>query len=78
MLGRFKMTIQECKDKYKKFMGDVFPEHFKFVKDLKMLKGSIYDAKVLEGVIKGLVKERLKDENALLFDQNAKEDSCKV
>lgn len=73
------MTIQQCKDRYKDFMGDVFPEHYKLTKDFRILTtGSIYEANVLEGVIKKLVKERLGDENVLLFDKDAKDDSCKV
>ena len=80
MLGRFKMSIDECLTKYKKFMNTVFPPDTwtQWKERNLLLKGVIYDATTLEGVIKSLVKEQLGSEDALLMDEQSEKDSCKM
>jgi hypothetical protein len=74
MLGRFKMTIDECLAQYRSFMTDVFPEK----KSTPILWGGRYDSKKLESIIKQLTKKRLGDENAKLLDDASNKDPCKV
>jgi hypothetical protein len=77
MLGRLKMSIDECLAKYKRFMNTVFPPNI-WKKTNLLAKGAMYDASALEGVIESLVKEKLGSENALLMDEQSEKDSCKM
>lgn len=69
------MTIDDCINQYREFMGTIFDKS----KLSKMWnfgrKGEFYDATILEQVIKKLVRERLGDENAPLLEENPE---CKV
>jgi hypothetical protein len=47
MLGRLKMTIQQCIDEYNNIMGKVFIRKWSITE--------AYDSKVLETIIKNLV-----------------------
>jgi hypothetical protein len=67
MLGRLKMTVPECIAKYTQLAADVFSH--------KNWLGSKYDADRLATAIKGAVKEKLKDENAIMLDDKG---ACKV
>jgi patatin-like phospholipase/acyl hydrolase len=67
MLGRLKMTVPECIAKYAQLAADVF-SHENWI-------GSKFDANRLATAIKGAVKEKLKDENAIMLDDK---NACKV
>ena len=79
MLGRFKMTIQECQDKYQALMGQVFPHHSTIGKMWNWeAKGAQYDAGTLEKLIKQVTKERLGSEEAALVPEDWRTQRCKV
>jgi hypothetical protein len=77
MLGRLKMTVQECLDAYDSVMKDVFGSgwlHTHIGKPLDYLtKGEFYSAGQLEKVIKDLLRKRLpagqNGEDAPLLDE---------
>lgn len=83
MLGRLKMTVQECLDEYKDLMGDVFGSSWledyiskpaRYIKDK-----DFHSAAKFEEVIKKLLRKRLPGKNpedALLMDES--QDTCKV
>ena len=77
MLGRFKMSINECLTKYERYMRKVFPPNT-WKKTNLAIKGVIYDATILENVIKNLVKEELGSEDARLMDEQSEKNSCKM
>lgn len=76
MLGRLRMDVRQCIQKYEEFIHKIF--------DIGMLskiwnfgvKNDQYDPKTLEDAIKQVVKEQLGDENAPLFEGESP--SCKV
>lgn len=72
MLGRLEMTVDDCINKYEEFMDKVFAGNkwLHYARDTKF-----YDARELEKVVQNLVREKLGDENAPLFQGN---DKCKV
>jgi len=81
MLGRFKMTVQECRDEYEAFMNEVFPKQSGFKNAFNMLVHSgKWDDEVLEKVIKRLVKKRLGQDGdkVLLKDPSEPNPACKV
>lgn len=82
MLGRLKMSIDECIKKYDEFMKIVFPDQWTITKWGKILgTGQKWSAQPLEDVVKQLIKERLKTnhpEDIQLMDENSKNDPCKV
>jgi hypothetical protein len=83
MLGRLKMSVQECLDTYDSVMKDVFGSgwlHKHIGKPLDYLtKGEFYSAGQLEKVIKELLSKKLPVEqngdSALLLDEN---NPCKM
>ena len=88
MLGRLEMTVDDCIENYIRFMNEVFPPGGIVHKvpfglgtlvDI-MWSGEKWDHKVLEKVIKQLVKEKLQQdpETVLLRDAKNPEPSCKV
>ena len=69
MLGRLRMSVDECIGKYKEFMGMVFKHGL--LKPIGVLVGSeLYSASTLETIIKELIKERLGRDDANLFDED--------
>jgi hypothetical protein len=84
MLGRLKMTVQECLDEYSALMNEVFGSgwfHDHVTKPARYAAtGAFYSAETLEKVIKALLRKRLPvgedADNALLLDD--KENSCKM
>ncbi|KAL0258036.1 hypothetical protein SLS55_007207 [Diplodia seriata] len=70
MLGRLRMSVDECLDAYRKFMSDVF-DHGLLVKakNYTVEKG-LYSAKTLEKIIRDLIRERLGTDDAILNDEN--------
>ena len=81
MLGRLKMSIEDCLRKYKDFMRVVFPDKSSFWKGKDIIwSGSKWDAKPLEKVIKSLIEETLHTdpEKVQLLDEQSEGDSCKV
>lgn len=84
MLGRLRMTIDECLQKYGDFMNEIFhSEHGKVGKLASLaLHGSYYQAHELEKVIKGLlVSQNFDPEAPLLEDPRTYkqgERQCKV
>lgn len=78
MLGRLKMTVQECIDEYNNVMAKVFIPKWGVTKlGLAIVKGEAYDHTILEKIIKDLVRRRLGNEEAQLLDMSA-ENTCKV
>jgi len=81
MLGRLKMTVQECIDQYSNVMDKVFVPRYDITKKLLIAKnGEAYDSSVLETIIKKLVQERLQklgNTNEQLLDESSG-NTCKV
>ncbi|OJJ45838.1 hypothetical protein ASPZODRAFT_167556 [Penicilliopsis zonata CBS 506.65] len=83
MLGRLKMTVQECLDEYDALMKEVFGSgwfHKHIGKTASYIqKSEFYSAEKLEKVIKALLRKRLPagedPENALLLDND---NPCKI
>ncbi|KAI0842885.1 acyl transferase/acyl hydrolase/lysophospholipase [Hypoxylon sp. FL0890] len=72
MLGRLKMTVDECIQTYQELMGDIFCGS----KYLGYLwRGDFYSAENIEKAIKKLIKQRIDDEEAPLIDEDSK---CKI
>ncbi|KAJ6011672.1 hypothetical protein N7451_003084 [Penicillium sp. IBT 35674x] len=84
MLGRLKMTVQECLDEYSALMKEVFGSgwfHDYVTKPTRYATtGAFYSAETLEKVIKALLRKKLPAgedaDNALLLDD--KENPCKI
>ncbi|KAI1176857.1 acyl transferase/acyl hydrolase/lysophospholipase [Nemania sp. FL0916] len=74
MLGRLKMSVQECIETYEKLMDEVFTGR-KWWRYL--WSGKFYDEKKLERLIKNVIKDKLSEEgeDALLYHPDHK---CKV
>lgn len=77
MLGRLQMDVNDCINKYQELMGIVFKKRqgiFGSAVDWITKNGSFlwsgqtYDEKPLETQIRKLVKEKLGDENADLYE----------
>lgn len=77
MLGRLQMDVNDCIKKYQELMGIVFKKRQGLMGSLVdwiakngsfIWSGQIYDDKPLETQIKKLVKEKLGDENAELYE----------
>jgi hypothetical protein len=75
MLGRLRMPIDECISTYQKLIPKIFDIGGLRKNGNFIFKGEFYDAKELEKELKKLVKEKLKNENALLLDDS---DPCKT
>lgn len=81
MLGRLKMSAQECLDTYDSVMKDVFGSgwlHKHIGRTLDYLtKGEFYSARQLEKAIKELLRKKLgqKADNVLLLDES---NPCKM
>ncbi|BCR87184.1 uncharacterized protein ACHE_31171S [Aspergillus chevalieri] len=82
MLGRLKMTVQECLDEYSALMEQVFGSGWLNDYGGKQVRyiatGDFHSAAKFEEVTKGLLRRRLrveKPEDALLLDEK---DSCKI
>lgn len=81
MLGRLRMSIDDCMRKYKEFMGVVFPTKAGWRKKGSLLwSGAQWDASDLEKVIKAVVAETLggDPETVQLLDEESEKSSCKV
>ena len=78
MLGRLKMTIDECIQQYTSVMGKVFPEGT-WKKTRFVTKGEFYDEKPLEDAIKEIVQRKLGNSEAKLIDPDTvNENTCKM
>ena len=78
MLGRLKMSVQNCIDEYNRVMGKVFVPRSDVMKKVDAVTGGqSYDSDVLEEVIRDLVGRKLGDKDALLLDESS-ENKCKV
>ncbi|OTA97970.1 hypothetical protein M434DRAFT_64686 [Hypoxylon sp. CO27-5] len=72
MLGRLKMTVEECILAYEEVMGEVFcgPKYLRY-----LWRGQFYSAENIEKAIKKLLREKIKDEEASLIDEDC---PCKI
>ncbi|KAK6524472.1 hypothetical protein TWF281_011380 [Arthrobotrys megalospora] len=78
MLGRLKMTLEECIAAYLSVMGKVFPKGAWYSKTVNLAwSGNYYDEKPLENAIKEIVGQKLGDPEAQLLDTNP-ESTCKI
>ena len=83
MLGRLKMSAQECLDEYDSVMKDVFGSGWlhKYIQKPAdyLLSGDFYSGEQLEKVIKGLLSKKLpagqNADDALLLDES---NPCKM
>ncbi|KAK6531861.1 hypothetical protein TWF694_003026 [Orbilia ellipsospora] len=75
MLGRLRMSIDECIQRYEKVMGKVFPDGTWKTSSL-VWNGHIYPEGPLEEAIKEIVKEKLGSADAKLIDDS--ENACKI
>ncbi|KAK7705080.1 hypothetical protein SLS57_010192 [Botryosphaeria dothidea] len=74
MLGRLRMNVKDCITFYEDAMDKVFKggrNVWKFIR-----KGEFYDASILEGCIKDLIRKQLGSDDEKLFDERT--DACKV
>lgn len=83
MLGRFKMSIKACQDKYAQLMGQVFPHHTSIGKWARIgWSGAQYDAGELEKLIKEVIVEELPEDpngpDALLVPEDWRDERCKM
>ncbi|KAI0755384.1 acyl transferase/acyl hydrolase/lysophospholipase [Daedaleopsis nitida] len=78
MLGRLRMSIDECLATYEGFMKQIFDKGW-WEKNKNFVKnGYFYSGDELEGIIKGLVEKKLGDANAPLVDPADPNPRCKV
>ncbi|KAJ6553081.1 acyl transferase/acyl hydrolase/lysophospholipase, partial [Mycena capillaripes] len=79
MLGRLQMTIEECVKEYETLSKEVFGAGNLITRGAKsvagIFTGATYSASTLEACFKRLIKKRLGDENAKMYNKDAK---CKV
>ncbi|KAF3038623.1 hypothetical protein E8E12_003111 [Didymella heteroderae] len=72
MLGRLRMSVDECLDQYTGYMKQIF--HAEFGKVGKAasfaFRGSLYPAHILEGVVKDIVRKYLGEEDAPLVGEH--------
>lgn len=61
MLGRFRMTVEDCIDEYKNLAGRVFghPRHLYDMDTFGLIKRCKYDTKNFEDVIKDVIVRRV-------------------
>ncbi|CAO2648169.1 Nn.00g090910.m01.CDS01 [Neocucurbitaria sp. VM-36] len=79
MLGRLKMTIDECIEKYQQFMTTVFKSSWKGKTGDLLANGTYYDASLLEKVVKDIIREKLGNEDVKMLDESEKaKNACKV
>jgi hypothetical protein len=78
MLGRLRMTVQDCIDAYIRLSSVVFQrQHMSCI----TLSGKIkarYSSEVLKNAIKEVVKAQGLEEDALLKDHDTSSSACKV
>lgn len=74
MLGRLRMGVKDCITFYEDTMDKVFKGGRK-VWNLAW-KGEFYDASILEGCIKDLIRKQRGSDDEKLFDERT--DACKV
>ncbi|KAF2496314.1 FabD/lysophospholipase-like protein [Lophium mytilinum] len=80
MLGRLKMSVADCLDRYKKLMSTVFVNKaplFAMFQTTFFGQGYFYDAAPLETAIKETIKKENQDPEVLLNDPT-NTDGCKV
>ncbi|KAJ7668205.1 acyl transferase/acyl hydrolase/lysophospholipase [Mycena rosella] len=79
MLGRLQMTIEECAKEYESLSKEVFGAGNAITRGANsaasLFTGATYSASTLEACFKKLIKKRLGDENAKMYDRDVK---CKV
>lgn len=82
MLGRLRMTVDECIETYENLMRKVSQQAYSWdlldlgKKACYFKKGQSYEAMVLEKAIKGLVKEKTGDAETMLYERGSPK--CKV
>jgi hypothetical protein len=79
MLGRLKMSIQECITSYEEVIKEVFPSVASgwWVKTKTAAGRSKYSEDVLKKAIGRVVENKLGDPDALLYDEKS-DNPCKV
>jgi hypothetical protein len=75
MLGRLQMSVDECIQQYQSFMSKVFNKTKLGKYTSFAWNGEFYDAKLLESIIKDLIREKLGKDDVPLLDEN---DPCKM
>jgi hypothetical protein len=68
MLGRLKMSIDECIKAYRDLSKDIFHKKRRIPMNVKGDLKERYDSKALESAVKKILKERNLDEDVLLRD----------
>lgn len=82
MLGRLRMSLEECAQEYIRLGEKIFtPRRAKFslmrVPDLLNAKGA-FDSTAFEAAIKAIVEKRLRSAQADLIDEHDPNPQCKV
>ena len=75
MLGRLRMPIKDCIQAYKELSEKVFPKRNIIPRVSKGSLGPKFDEKVLESILKAIIKQQLGRESALLLELD---DACRV
>ncbi|KAE8402715.1 acyl transferase/acyl hydrolase/lysophospholipase [Aspergillus pseudonomiae] len=74
MLGRLRMSVDECIHEYEKFMNQVFTNTWREAAE-NLVNVTKYNTSKLENVLRGVIKERTKNEDEPLLDEG---NECKV
>jgi hypothetical protein len=79
MLGRLKMSIQECVDAYSTISSSVFNDGLvkSRIRWIRRQKAR-FDSAKLQDAIKNIIEERGLDREALLMDPNNPDPKCKM
>jgi len=82
MLGRLRMTLEECERAYLELSQKIFrPKRCKYSPMRLVDRLSLserFDSRVLEALVKKVVKEKMGDAHALLRDPDSDEPGCNV
>ncbi|GAB1202606.1 hypothetical protein APSETT445_001225 [Aspergillus pseudonomiae] len=73
-LGRLRMSVDECIHEYEKFMNQVFTNTWREAAE-NLVNVTKYNTSKLENVLRGVIKERTKNEDEPLLDEG---NECKV
>ncbi|PPR04505.1 hypothetical protein CVT24_013111 [Panaeolus cyanescens] len=76
MLGRLRMTVDQCIDVYNELSSKIFVGGIMSQAGSVSTTGALYSSQVLEDAIKGIVKEQTGDPDAPMLDPD--QDACKV
>lgn len=82
MLGRLRMTLDECEEAYKRLAKEIFQPKRSRLNPLRMIEfyqaSERFDSHAMEKLVKGIISSRTGSENTPLKQNTPKGHSCKV